>query len=873
MFRRKDKSHSHAGAKLGLAISSPITTVKNNSEIIYVSSDANTNFSRMSTSSSSSNSDYGSPNWTAGTGSSSVTSLSSTDGFSKFPSPSPVSGKFPTHVSLSSSYRSHYSIVRPMTPPEEQMEPVEYLSQSPESPIKRSIADSRRPSVQPSIVSKEDDLKFMTYIDLSKSVSTVQMIATTGRLPLWLQRCTNLQYLVAEDLGLSIIDEWVSTYLVNLKVIRLKNNQIATWPDHLSRLVPYGKIKVLDLEGNPCLTNMFKKSSSFKALYIEAALTEDNGNDEHSDLVLKRTRSNVSSSRSSNTTGHQSYLFKNKNSKKLEQSSEGEEEEDEDDDDMLTSLVPKVPALPVLRKHASAGGLHAKFANKNVLVLCKSEHGHNTTSPKKSLATTDDYQKSKVTQNKEFTETDISKTSVILRFLHDVYELTTREHLDKISSSGQSLKRRPSSSGSSSVMSFGPYTPPHSRLHSLDGFSTAPFNPQINMPEFVQRLTEFLEEEKVFVAKMKEMMAVYSTKPKLMKRAEILFNQVPELIHLHEDICLDIFSSSLNRAIHGQDNHLEVFASSVVLAMNSFHRVHVAFAKGCETAKRRARFWIKLRRQNFASTSMYYGGEYTSGVLAQHPECDIGEWLRACATLKKHTLDSILEYLELPLARFEAYKSFFSSVASLFPSLDPVHKRVDLIYHEIQAVLPLEAREARYAELKKLIKMPTTNFGAYLCDSNVVLQSKLSLGEVNIAKGKTGDIMYQAPGTIEKNIPRYAEFDVNDITKPPKGSHFRLIIMEHAVLVVNEAKRNIGRVILKKDIHASSPWEMESMTAKTGGDKQVAVGFSKCLKVSIHDSSEIWYLHLRTFTGDYSGRSLNETRSELINAINYQNNN
>lgn len=115
-----------------------------------------------------------------------------------------------------------------------------------------------------------EDFSQLTYLDLSALESTASFISATGRLPRWIQRCTALQYLIGCRLNLTVIEEWVSQSLIQLRVIRLNDNQIGTWPDHLAQLLPYDQLTVVDLEGNPCFTNYCDRCPQFALDYAKS---------------------------------------------------------------------------------------------------------------------------------------------------------------------------------------------------------------------------------------------------------------------------------------------------------------------------------------------------------------------------------------------------------------------------------------------------------------------------------------------------------------------------------------------------------------------------------------------------------------------------
>lgn len=240
----------------------------------------------------------------------------------------------------------------------------------------------------PSIGNGLDVLSTLTYLDLSTSANCMNVVQTTGRLPRWIQKCTSLQYLVGKNVGLTVLDEWVGQKLVNLKVIRLPNNKIATWPSHLARLLPYSQLAVIDLEGNPCLENLFRKSPSFAKMYHAADELQSSDDtstladvksvkDSGTAVIVPAARKSSKNKKYTTSGSSIAVVVENKivsspetgwkiSKKKKEEPEtveevEEEEEEEESDDDMLTSLAPSSCPPPLLKNNEPASPVLAKY--------------------------------------------------------------------------------------------------------------------------------------------------------------------------------------------------------------------------------------------------------------------------------------------------------------------------------------------------------------------------------------------------------------------------------------------------------------------------------------------------------------------------------
>lgn len=152
------------------------------------------------------------------------------------------------------------------------------------------------------------DYSLLTYIDLSSSVflpssssSVAELISSTGRLPRWLKKCMALQYLIAPGMGITVLEEWISQSLKQLKVLRLNDNLINTWPDHLATLLPFNLLQVVNLEGNPCFLNLCERCPTFANDYFKCIEVKTDASSKLIDSALNTSKQSFPISHSTST--------------------------------------------------------------------------------------------------------------------------------------------------------------------------------------------------------------------------------------------------------------------------------------------------------------------------------------------------------------------------------------------------------------------------------------------------------------------------------------------------------------------------------------------------------------------------------------------
>ncbi|CAN6674459.1 hypothetical protein TRVA0_054S00254 [Trichomonascus vanleenenianus] len=449
-----------------------------------------------------------------------------------------------------------------------------------------------------------NDISTLSYLDLSSSASTIQMIATTGRLPRWLQKCTGLQYLVCKNMGLTVVDDWLSVRLTNLKVIRLNDNRISTWPGHLARLAQYGNLKVLDMDGNPCIENLFIKSPSFKALYCE------NGNPAITVSQLKRYKKQLEDeitesenaasggATSGGTSGGSSWksgIFKKK--KKSDKpdhevpviydyndpnsnsnhyyhhnpngglqapiaphpvAAESEVGEDEDVEDMLTSLRPSGNATLLKKKPSVTNFMRSKEQSPSSSAptsgiaspiprqapqlppIIDRSPSIYSTATSSTITTTPDKW-----ANQRMEPSEIEKTKVLLQLLVDIHELTTHEICVPKAIQEDSDTPR-SQTGRSSATTHGKTNSVDVLQHYLD--SNIETANQGKNADILESLEDFIADEHAFIDRLLEFQKIYvqdTSRPA--RKASPCFKFLPEICRLHSDTLVGLFEAALQR--------------------------------------------------------------------------------------------------------------------------------------------------------------------------------------------------------------------------------------------------------------------------------------------------------------------------------------
>lgn len=812
---------------------------------------------------------------------------------------------------------------------------------------------------------KSDDISNLTYIDLGASASTVQMIKSTGRLPKWLQKCTALECLVAKNLKITFIDDWVSEKLLNLRIIRLNDNSITTWPDHLAKLLPH-KLTVIDLDGNPCMTNMFKKSIAFRAMYN----APDNGS-KMSTAIASASLKNMYIPGSQNQTKPRqpsgTRLFRRSKAKKASQSATPTDEssvsdmDDDDDNDNLTSLEPTIIPPNILRKQSSTGnllnslskyrGFSTKLTSPSQTSLSSQISSPAIGSPftfndmpdmerikSGSFSTTSDS-----FSNKKIEPSEIIKSKIVFRLLLDIHELRTGNQITPLDNDVNSTSHRSSNfSGSTkSTVDSSATTVPnsidddlanvtgsshlsllsrstslssgsdmsHPRLNSLDVLqhylddydsksntinvednekakrhSRIEFmmtGDQLDTLDILHSLESLRDSEIEYINLLTNFQIIYADpKSRFAQSTQKTFSWVNSILKFHSDNILPALELAIERQRKNIDPQLNDFCHSLTRLHPEMHSVYMQYASGIEWCKRRIHFWLALRA---ISSLPMYGGLFTTYIPTQHPEYEIGEWIRRNQKREDHRLSSVTDYTNLPLERLQDYKEFLDKISTIHPNTSTTLISFENLIEDVEKRRPMMLRSKRLGDLHSIYKLKEYSHGDYICDANIAIRSQFFLEESSL-RSNVDCIASRTTGTQQ---PQSAMQVVYNPEKPPKKSLLHIIVCEEFVLIVDEGKRSITNSIPRKNLSASFAWPFG--LSKQNGNKTADSSSASSdplsllgthvvdpnrtrdidagIRIVFHDTQQVWYCVVRIFYGDVRGKNEENCRA-IVDAIN-----
>uniref|UniRef100_A0A060TGU4 ARAD1D33594p n=1 Tax=Blastobotrys adeninivorans TaxID=409370 RepID=A0A060TGU4_BLAAD len=674
------------------------------------------------------------------------------------------------------------------------------------------VADQEQQAQQPvvprQVPRKVDEISLITYLDLSTS-SSAQVIASTGRFPRWLQKCTSLQFLICKNAGLTVVDDWVSEKLTELRVLRLNDNRITAWPHHLASLMSYGNLQIVDLSGNPCLELQFRKSYTFDALYHEAA----SGQALTYNLIKKYKKG-----------PHQ------------KESPEAYMASILDADTVPNMPTPNIP----LRK--SATGLFSRRKKNSIrpddelpsaqepaeqqslrrrpsTPLMGSETPP-TPNPEELLdknANTPDRW-----ANQRMEQSELNRSKVVLQLLIDIHEIVTKQQVilpdPRVSETGSAFHQiYPSSSGTStmggSTIGSGSERTggsQHARENSIDVLQSMlsgsdnkskPIIP-IARDVALREIEGFVEEEKQFIKLMEEFLSIYVDNPNPnAKRIRHLFKNLNIIYRVHTEFLLAQLENTRTRLRQGSEDPVKVMAElGDSIVKNSEHfNCYLDYAAASELLAAKVRSLRAVKPADNAAFAVYGGGIMTGGAQTVNVEVLVGEWLRSVESLKNHTLQSCTSYMALPYARLNQYRSFFDRLSWCCKEMFTAHEFFEALQSEINRRKPIQRRKNRYAELVRILKLKDV-YGQYMCDSIMVLQGRVTLRDPS--SPRVADVNYKpASLTITKSL----EKEVFDTARPAAGTLMRVIVFDHMVLLLDEAKNNILIETRKQNVRAEIP--------------------------------------------------------------------
>lgn len=773
-----------------------------------------------------------------------------------------------------------------------------------------------------------DDISTITYLDLASSASTIQVINSTGRLPRWLQKCTSLQYLVCKNLGLTVIDDWVSEKLVNLKVLRLNDNKINTWPDHLAKLVPLGRLQVIDLEGNPCLELQFRKSLSFYSLYQEAAgptlsiatikkykkhITESpedylkklykDGNKSSS-----TNQSNTSLSSNSNTSGGGGSSsggggggFFSRRRKKSKEKDNNEITDTNNNDNNATD-----PAL--LKKKSSLSKF--KFAQQQqqensaaAAAAMGNEPPHAILEAPANQSAPDRW------ANQKIEPSELEKSRIIIQLLADIYELSNRNirNLKPPPPSSEKRGQQQQKQSTSTTSTVQPAS--HSRMNSVDVMqhflddeagrrAKTSISTISNINDTVELLEHFITEERKFIHKLEQFVKIYlSDNSTPARKIAPCFKFLPEICRFHSDTLIGLFDAALERLRHDEDEGmvLETLGTRVVSIVEDFHW-YMDYSLVSEEAKRKVKFYKNIRKMDSSAYTAHSAALTSYAPTQQHPDCDVGDWLRARQSHPEHSLAGCTSYMSLPYVRLIEYREFFNKLADTTPGMHSASETMDNLVKEVEYRKPIELRKRRHNELQRTLKLKDI-YGKYICDLSVIIQSKVILEPVANPASKMADAIHRPIDDSTINLPTSLTKKIYDTSRPETGTLLRFIVFETTVIVVDDQRRNVIKQTTRNEVSSNIPENLsdpggtivEEVASNSGSNTGSNVGssfgapstsedttsgmfiknnmdsqtvLSNVLRVVFYDSLEVYYCGVRSSRGgdrDTFVRTLNAT--------------
>lgn len=481
----------------------------------------------------------------------------------------------------------------------------------------------------------------------------------------------------------------------------------------------------------------------------------------------------------------------------------------------------------------------------------------------------------------------------------------------------------------------------HSRLNSLDVLehyldeeSIDVEMPKISPPDrtqIISMLTKSIEDEKNYVLRMGELMSIYVKSKKRPPKAARLLASIPPLYQLHSSVMLGALQRCLDGYVTRTDPNLGRLAELISAHLNEFH-VYVDYEITVEESMRLINFWkritaIETNQPSMHGTSLPQLGSY------RNPDAYIAEWIQSCLHNKAHKLNGIADYLQLPIDQLQRYRMLLRRLSTITPELESAYKSFEEICVEIEQEKPKIAQQRRMSEFDQIYSMGSlmarnSNMPArkYLGDAVVLLKSEIHL-ELPSKNFKTPDAIHymndsisatdisapnttSTPNTIHRSnpVPKVVTRTVHrtKFTLPL----FRLIVCDDVVILTDEDKKKVVKVLSRRQVSATLPWKYpirdgddalptgdlvsvksRSSTGSTsvpipgsGGNSNIGntgtgisptktssvasqagvpVSSSSSIRLVFHDEPMVWYCMLRSFTGGKRGTS-KEPRARLV---------
>lgn len=519
-----------------------------------------------------------------------------------------------------------------------------------------------------------NEVDLVKYLDISLNDDAIDHCWRTGRIPQFIRQFRNLEVLRAPKMGIIVIDEWICE-LKELKALYLEENEITTWPQHLI-LLP--KLKVLYLDGNPCLEEQFQKSPSFRSAFFSGeahsfeffqGLGPKVLGPEWKMATLKRRTS--ASLRGYYCGGI--YIL-------------GTPRREPHCDGQLTRLGPS----RLERRRGRPPPLKAMTYRYN----SESDVPSLTWRSSSSCFDCGDV----VSLRCPDTESD-ERSVLILELLHGIAAVSG--------------------------------TWVWNELHAIDyDLDIPPRNSSIyNVAQLKKDLAEFIQQESVYIMKLSEAIRIFfspSLNKQWAKELAHIFDPFPALYLVHSRQILPLLKKAYRRLRKGRDPTLERL-NNEMLAMLLSGKLSCYEDYGDAYTVSQCKLWKCHNADNV-------GEELVRSTR-------FGEWLyKEALDNPLHSMQHAQNYLELPLLRMESFCSLFLKMSRSFPRLAPTYNKLrhsrDFMIDKIESA----RRGLRILKLSAHYKLVANVFRDYHWDALLDVKSRVFL-EPGCFKAGTHDVL------------------------------------------------------------------------------------------------------------------------------------
>ncbi|KAG5354389.1 hypothetical protein CJU90_4202 [Yarrowia sp. C11] len=704
----------------------------------------------------------------------------------------------------------------------------------------------------------------IVYLDLYNSPQARKQVKKTGRLPPWLQECRSLQYLIAPKMGLKVIDAWVSSDLINLKVLDIHSNNITIFPDHLARLS--GSLLVVNLDDNPCLDKWIKRNKVFAdrfnaAISRSLALSKKKSPKTYSN----RLAGTISASSEPEHPKTSNNIFKSFRKKRHSINYESlSPPSSDEDDDFLTSLTPSL----------TAGNT---FSSPSRV----SSHGSRTYSESVESSRTSSMVK----------PVEIAKTNILLDLFRDIWEATTQDLLSD-AREPVPVYNYASNNAQTSMTPFG--TAVLSRRKVLDLYEQL-----VNLEfTYVQHMSELCDFIQIYINSSGK------GKPQAAKGT---FRDLLPLHKIHKEAMFPGIEKAYTRFLNNKDFSFEPLLK-VLQNQESMFVFYSAFASNFPTNYARVLKW----EENFAYLkeakpmssvnavsfgSMGVGRPVTvneaknqkaskkeSGPEVTAASYMCADWMKMCQKQPNHSMTRLSDYMRFPRQHIQAVKSLLTQMSRfgdpfLTECLELWSKFVadlDLVIKKAEGNYLLYCFQRDYGHSSPII----TPHRVYEFDFLAQLDKK-TLFESAKHKGEGDAVVYNHYSTRLKNLDhgfKYASptspvvdslqvkqlFAGDDMLSHHCATHLRLVVCNDSIIILDEKTRHTVHRVPRSQVKATAVWDRTSLMSEVFGidDEPLAVPTAK-IRLIFLKSRDVWHIDLGSVYG------LNQKRpQDVADAIN-----